>query len=271
MLTLLWSKTPSFVKWLLLVALVGVLSFFAGAKLMPETETVVDHQEVKVRDEEYTRQQVALARAQWERDTHTTSTTTVVVSKPCPPPTTEPYSCKPPCATDCSKCPSQTVSSTTTTTTDTHETGSSNSSTTTTDHGTSHETDTTHTTTTTTTKPAGSSGNWGGLHLAGVASLTLLNKSLTLTPSYGVGLNKDLVGPLSIGAMVYTDKTLTASLNLALGKDWSVSAGLASRLNDPLRVSYGGGVDYRLFGPVSVGVWGYSDRTAGVSASISLP
>jgi hypothetical protein len=268
MLTLLWSKTPSFVKWLLLVALVGVLSFFAGAKLMPET--VVDHQVVQVRDEEYTRQQVALARAEWERDTHTTSTTTVVVSKPCPPPTTEPYSCKPPCATDCSKCPSQTVSSTTTTTTDTHETGSSNSSTTTTDHGTSHSTETTHTTTT--TKPPESSSSWGGLHLQGVASLNLLDSGkLALSPSYGIGLSKDLVGPLSISAMVYTDKSLTASLDLKLSERWSVSGGVASRIDDPLRISYGGSLDYRLFGPVSIGVWGYSDRTAGVSANISIP
>ncbi len=267
MLALIWSKIPSFVKWIALIILVGALGFLAGSKLMPET--IVDHQTVK--DEEYTRQQVALAKAQWERDSHSTSTTTTVILKPCPPTTTEPYSCKPPCATDCSKCSSQTTSTTTTTTTDTHEHGTTDSSTTTTDHGTTHETDTTHTV----TKPAGST--WSGFRVSGIASLSLLGDSkLTLTPNYGVGLSKNILGSLSLGAAVYTDKTATASLSLGLNKKWSVSATAGMYFTDISAHNfrsafYGGSLDYRLLGPVSVGVWGYSDRTAGVSASFTVP
>jgi hypothetical protein len=100
-------------------------------------------------------------------------------------------------------------------------------------------------------------------------------KTPALKPSYGLGLSHTLVGPLSLGGTVYTDKTATLSLNLELGKDWSVSASAGMRFQDIAdrkfdAAFYGGSVDHRLIGPVYVGVWGYSDRTAGVSASISF-
>lgn len=253
------------------LALVGLLLALAGygigryaqpAKVVTKTET----HEVKVRDEEYTRQQVTAARAEWERTSHTTTVHTVVVTKPCPPPTTEPYECKPPCATDCSKCPSQTVSDTTTTDSTTHEGGSTNTNTTTTDHGTSHTTDTTNTTTTTTTTN-GAPQRWT---LALIADATVFDgPKLSFTPTYGAALGYKLFGPLDASLAVYTDKSAVASLSLDLGKNWYVSADAGSKFNklDPF---YGGTVGYHLFGPVWVSAWGTSQRTAGISARFQV-
>jgi hypothetical protein len=215
--------------------------------------------EVQVRDEEYTRQQVALAKAEWARTTH--STTTTVVVKPCPPPTTEPYTCKPPCATDCSKCPSQTVS--TTTTTDTVEHGSSNSTTTTTDHGTTHTNTTTDTHTVVTNKAA---SNWT---MSAVASLTLHDGAERVaTPNYALSIGYKLIGPLSLSAAAYTDKTVVGSLNLDVGR-FSVSADAGTSWEEP-KLFYGGTLSYRVLGPVWVGVWGTNDRAFGLSASFAV-
>ena len=161
-----------------------------------------------------------------------------------------------------------TKSSTTSTTS-----GTGSATGTTTGTTTSNTTGTTTTTHTTTTETGGGvGGSWRGLHVTGAASLDLLGGGkLTFTPSYGIGLSKDLIGPVSVGVAVFTDKSITASLGLELNKSWSVSGGVASRLNDPLKISYGGSVNYRLLGPVYIGVWGYSDKSAGISVSITIP
>lgn len=253
-----------YLKLILAVALLIAAAFAVGRYTKPD-KVVVDKVEVKVRDEEYTRQQVASAKAQWDRDSHSVSTTTSTVIKPCPPPTTDAYTCKPPCATDCSKCPSQVVSSTTTTTTDTHEHGTSSSNTATNEHGTSHETDTTHTTTTTTNNEG--LKNWS---LSLIASGALSDgKKLGFTPTYGAAFGYKLIGPLSTSVSVFTDKNLIAGLNLGLGKNWSVSAEAGSKFA-PIKPFYGGTVGYRLLGPVWLGVWGYSDKSFGLSASFTV-
>lgn len=272
MLSIIWNKTPTFVKWLLLVLVASALSFGIGYKLMPVEKTTVT-----VKDEDYTRQEVtkaiAAAREEWEKTTHTATTTTTFIKVPCPAPTTEPSVCKPPCATDCTKCPSQIISSTTTTTTDTTEHGKKDTTSTTETTSTTH--DVKHETTTTTVKPA---DTWmKSIHVSGIASLSLLGDAkLTLTPSYGIGISKDIIGPLSLGASVYTDKTVLANVSLDLGKDWSVSAGAGMHFADISSknlsgIFYGGSVDRRLLGPIWVGVWGYSDRSGGVSASFTIP
>lgn len=130
----------------------------------------------------------------------------------------------------------------------------------------------TSTSTTTTTGGTGTFFSSNGLHLSLIGSLGLLSDMKPAhAPTYGAGLSKSLVGPVSIDVAAYMDKTLTASLGLDLSKDWSVSGGAAVRWTDFTKPFYGGAIERRILGPVWVGVWGYSDRSGGISASITLP
>lgn len=254
-----------YLKYILLAAVLAGGAFTAGRYSKPD-KVVKDTIEVRVKDEEYTRQMVAQARAQWTKDSHSTTTTTSVVVKPCPPPTNDPYSCKPPCATDCTKCPSQTISSTTTTTTDTHATGSSTTTVVEKEKDVKHETDTKHTTTTTTNNE-GDYRNW---RLSLVASSILFDGSkLSFAPTYGASVGYKLLGPLNLSAAIYTDKKTTASLGLDLGKNWSVSADAGSKF-DRFSLFYGGTMSRRILGPIWLSAWGTSEKVFGLSASFSV-
>lgn len=130
------------------------------------------------------------------------------------------------------------------------------------------------TTTTTETKGGGVGGFFSskGLHLSLIGDLALLDGGKpTFGPGYGAQLSKDLIGPLSVGVAAYTDKSLVASLQLGLGKDWCVSGSAGVRWTDFTKPFYGGSLDRRILGPVWVGVWGYTDRSGGISASITVP
>lgn len=140
---------------------------------------------------------------------------------------------------------------------------------------TSTSSSTVATTTTTKTETTGATSAFlssKGLHLTVSAELGLVEDlKLVNKPSYSLGLSKDLFGPVSIGVTASTDKTLLASLQVDLGKDWAVAASAGARWTDLTKPFYGGSVDRRILGPVWVGVWGYSDRSGGISASITLP
>lgn len=133
---------------------------------------------------------------------------------------------------------------------------------------------TTTTTTTTETKGGGVGGffNSKGLHLTLIGDLALLDAGKPVVqPGYGAQLSKDLIGPLSIGIAAYTSKSLVASLGLGLGKDWAVSGNVGVSWTDFTKPFYGASIDHRILGPIWLGVWGYTDRSGGISASITVP
>lgn len=250
---------------LLLLAVILVAGAFAAGRYSTQTKVVTTTTEVKVRDEDYTKQKVEEARAQWVKYTHTTTTTNSIILKPCPPPTTEPYSCKPPCGTDCSKCPMQTISTNTTTTTDTHSSGSSSSNATTNTHGTSHEATTSNTATT--TQPASSPSKWS-LSLRASADLYDGSK-LLFAPTYGASVGYKLLGPLDLSIAAYTNKKVVGSLGLDLGKNWSASVDVGTSLT-VFKPFYGGTVGRRVLGPVWVSAWGTSETAFGLAASFRV-
>ena len=265
-----WAKIPGWgQKALIVLVLVGA-AFLTGRFTAGKTTTIV-HDEVKVRDEEWTKQQVASAQREWERATHKVEVHTITVVKPCPQPPAPADGCKPPCATDCSKCPSQVISDTTTTTTDTTSHGSSSNTTTDTSHGSSHETDTTHDTTT--IVQGGGLGLFGtkGMHLTlglsgGAANWTSPTK---LTSAFFLGVDYTVIGPLGAGIVLTTDKDIIASGILTLGR-WSILPSAGVRWGE-FKPYYGGQLDYRFWGPLQLGAWAYSSKAAGLSLSVTIP
>jgi len=257
--TEIWSKIPGFIRNLMIAIVIFAVAFavgrFTGGK---KVETI------KVRDEVWTQQQVASAQREWERATHKVQVKVEKVLVPCPQPPAPADGCKPPCAQDCNACPKQTIETTTTTTTDTTAHGSGSSTTTTTTTDTVHETE--HTTITT----GGGLGLFGAkglrLSLSATAGVQSFSK---FTYGFGAGLNYGLLGPVGVGAAVYTDKSVIGSLTLNLGK-WDASADIGVRW-DALKPFYGGSVSRQLLGPVHLGAWGYSDKSFGLSASFTIP
>ncbi len=264
------DKLRSTLPWLGAVALFAVLAFFAGrwsahktvttttttSSTTATTTTGTTTQQVKVeyRDRVVYRNQATLKQ---DRDTDCTEDFDRVTGK-----LTRRH-----CTTK--------TSTTGTTTTSGGSTTEGHGSSTSTTTGTT--TSTTSSTTTTKTEVGAPARDWKGLSLSAVASLTLLDsRQLTLSPSYGIILSKSLVGPLSLQAAVYTDSTAALSLGLDLGRDWAAYGGVSMGFSDIAHgnfrgLAYGGGVDRRLFGPVWLGAWGYSNGSAGLAASITVP
>lgn len=143
-----WSKVPSFLKWLLLVILLVTAAFFGGRYSKP-AEVKVDRVEVKVHDEEYVQSRIAQYK-ETHKDEFTVQTHSVTtIVKPCPTAPVPDGGCKAPCATDCSKCPSQTINTTTDTTEHHNSSSTTTGGTTTNTNIATHDTDTTHVVTTT--------------------------------------------------------------------------------------------------------------------------
>lgn len=263
-------------KWVKL-GLIGLLlaggGYAAGWFAKPEqvkTVTVEKKVEVLVKDEAWAQQRIEEYKSTHKDEftVHTHSTTTVSV--PCPQPPLEPGdTCKPPCATDCSKCPKQVITTTTDTdehhnVTDTHSGGATTNTT-----GTTHTTDTIHTdtqTTTTVTNHTDPLRNW---QMGVRADLKLFDKKLALTPNYGLTIGHKLLGPTALSATLYTDKTLTASLSLSL-KSWLVSADASTNLTNIAKPNFGGSLERRILGPLAIGVWGNSSGVLGARASFDI-
>jgi len=133
----IWTKTPSFVKWLLLVAVLLAAAFEAGRYSKPDVVTVRT-ETVAVRDEVYTQQKIA-EYVSTHKDLFTvTKVIDRKVAVPCPTPPPPADGCKSPCATDCSKCSYQIIEE--------HEVYTENHDSTTTinEHTTTNTTDVTH-------------------------------------------------------------------------------------------------------------------------------
>lgn len=144
--------------------------------------------------------------------------------------------------------------------------------TTTTDKASS-ETENTTTSTSTVTKI----GNSSGFGISGIANLGLLDQGeASLTSSYGVSLSKSLIGPLRVGASIYTNKEASLFVGLKLNQNILVTALVGMNFENIATQNfsaafYGGSLDYRFLGPLWIGVWGHSDKSAGISASFSIP
>lgn len=256
------TSTKQYLYFIVALLVTGAGGFASGRYSKP-TKVVKDTVEVRVLDEAYALQRIEEAHAQWVRDSHTTITTSSVVMQPCPPPSTDPIACKPPCATDCTKCPTQTISTTTTSTTDTHTTSATSGTTTTNAQGVSHTASSTHTTETTTNE----GGNW---ELTLTAESTLFeDKRLVFTPSYSVSVGRKLLGPIDLALTVSTSKTVTGSLGLSLGKSWHTSIDVGTPF-ETWAPSYGGTVSRYLLGPIWVSGWGTNRGVFGVSVSFVI-
>ena len=275
MILLIWSKIPNWGRLTLAMTMIGILCFGIGRYTKPvvtitKTDTVV--KEVQVKDENYTQQAIK----KYVDDHHDLftieRTVTQKVIVPCSVASSTNPTCKLPCAADCSQCPRQTIEETT------HEIEHHNASEHSTDGSTTTTTDTAHTQTNTDTHTTTvvQSRSLGGIHISGVASLTLYNQKIVVTPTYGIGIAEDIIGPISIGASVYTDRTAFMSISFRINQNWSISGSAGMHFQDIQsknfgKAFYGGSLDRKILGPVYVGVWAYSDRSAGLAASITVP
>ena len=235
-------------KLILIAAVIAAASFGVGRYATP-AKTVTNTVQVKVRDEEYTKQRVADAKKQWTKDLHKTTVTTAKVIKPCPP----------------TGGGTQVIESTTTTTTDLHSAGTSDTHVASNEHGTAHETDTTHTTIT--PVDSGKSSTWS---LSLIASGTFFNgKDLTFAPTYGASVGYRLLGPVNLSVAAYTNKQIVGSLGLELGKNWEVGIDAGTSFTK-LHPFFGGTVSRRLVGPVWISAWGTSETAVGLAASFKV-
>lgn len=184
---------------MVVVALVIFAGGYGTALLTRPTKVVekdVIH-EVKVVDEELVQKRV-----NEYVTTHKDNYTVVKVIDrkvlvPCPSAPAPSGGCKPPCATDCSKCPTKVIDEHETDTEHHHDTGSSTGTDTTNTHDVVHETDTkdeTKTKVTTYSKP-----QWMVWGSAGINGKAFSGSNVSGPLVWGAEIDRRLVGPVWIG------------------------------------------------------------------------
>jgi len=175
--------------------------------------------EVKIQDEAWAQTKIEEYKIAHKEEFTVTKWKKTIVQVPCPNVPAPADGCKPPCATDCNKCPSQVISidegsinsgTNTTNTTGTTNTASTGTSTTTTN------TDTVSVKETIYAKPQWILSLKGGVDLSSPSSLT--TQPITNFLILGVEGSKRLAGPLFIGLWANSNlkSTLTTGLSLSL-------------------------------------------------------